>query len=214
MTLLAPVQDVRTEAVKIENEFVSFQLRGADTWTANVLRKIMLSHVPTLAIDLVCIDTNTSLLPDEEIAHRLGLIPLLSSTVSSYVEECTCTDYCSLCSVSFSLSVTCNEASLDVTTLDLKGATQVKPCLVEGQSIPLLRLKRGQSICLTAVAKRGIGQMHSKWSPVALASFSNEADVYIFHAETTGSLSPSEVVETALGLLRSGIYPCPTVLGY
>jgi DNA-directed RNA polymerase I and III subunit RPAC1 len=56
-------------------EFV-FELIGVDAPIANALRRILLSEVPSVAIDTVFITRNTSILQDEVLAHRLGLIPL------------------------------------------------------------------------------------------------------------------------------------------
>ncbi|KAK1755368.1 DNA-directed RNA polymerases I and III subunit RPAC1 [Echria macrotheca] len=53
----------------------SFSLIGADASIANAFRRIMIADVPTLAIETVYIDNNTSVIQDEVLAHRLGLIP-------------------------------------------------------------------------------------------------------------------------------------------
>lgn len=44
-----------------------------------------MSQVPTITIDLVEIETNTSPMHDEFLSHRLGLVPL--SSHSSIVDE-------------------------------------------------------------------------------------------------------------------------------
>ncbi len=38
----------------------------------------MIADIPTVAIDMVEIRNTTTVLPDEFLAHRLGLVPLLS----------------------------------------------------------------------------------------------------------------------------------------
>jgi DNA-directed RNA polymerase I and III subunit RPAC1 len=57
-----------------------FSLVGVDTSVANAFRRIMLSELPTLAIEDVFIYQNTSIIQDEVLAHRLGLIPLRGDT--------------------------------------------------------------------------------------------------------------------------------------
>lgn len=62
----------------MKDDVLKFELRDTDASIANALRRIMIAEVPTLAIDLVEIETNSSVLNDEFLAHRLGLIPIVS----------------------------------------------------------------------------------------------------------------------------------------
>ncbi|KAK5116300.1 hypothetical protein LTR85_009272 [Meristemomyces frigidus] len=54
----------------------AFSLVGVDASIANAYRRILLSEIPTLAIEDVFIFDNTTIIQDEVLAHRLGLIPL------------------------------------------------------------------------------------------------------------------------------------------
>lgn len=58
-----------------ENELV-FELIGCDVSFANALRRLLLAEVPTVALEYVYMINNTSLLHDEVLAHRIGLIPI------------------------------------------------------------------------------------------------------------------------------------------
>ncbi len=49
---------------------------GIDASIANSFRRILLAEVPTMAIEKVHVFNNTSVIQDEVLAHRLGLIPL------------------------------------------------------------------------------------------------------------------------------------------
>ena len=59
-----------------EKDELVFELIGCDTSFANALRRILLAEVPTVALEYVYMWNNTSLIHDEVLAHRLGLVPL------------------------------------------------------------------------------------------------------------------------------------------
>ena len=60
------------------------EVHGIDAPLANTLRRIIISEVgvgnqiPTMAIDKAIIYQNTSIMHDEVLAHRLGLVPIVA----------------------------------------------------------------------------------------------------------------------------------------
>ena len=75
-------------------------------------------QVPTIAIDLVEIERNTTVLNDEFIAHRLGLVPLVSkgkrhdvnamTSVYEAGDEHDCDD------IELTLNITCTQETTQV----------------------------------------------------------------------------------------------------
>lgn len=57
---------------------MEFDLIGLDASLANALRRIIISEVPTMAIENVFVMNNTGVMQDEVLAHRLGLIPIVA----------------------------------------------------------------------------------------------------------------------------------------
>jgi hypothetical protein len=135
-------------------------------------------------------EDNTTVLQDEFLAHRIGLIPLRSmrpNGMSSwlYNHECDCGDYCDKCSVTFSLDRTygdrqdkfshLQEVAVAITSKDLISSNvDVQPVHNSGEDegdfdkgIVIVKIGKGQSLKFKAIAKKGIGKEHAKWSPVA-----------------------------------------------
>ena len=55
---------------------MEFDLVGVDASIANAFRRILIAEVPTMAIETVYVFNNTSVIQDEVLSHRLGLIPI------------------------------------------------------------------------------------------------------------------------------------------
>ena len=166
---------------------VSVKLKGIPLQYANALRRICLNGVPIYAIDTVDMIMNSSVMADEGIAHRLGLIPL--KTELSAVEQGNESD-----KVMFTLDS--GEATETRTILsgELKSLDDViKPI---SDDIPIVTLAPGQTLKLEAYARLGRGTEHAKWNSanVSILKETDNDDERILTVETTGSLEPQYII--------------------
>ncbi|CAK4618702.1 hypothetical protein LEN26_020924 [Aphanomyces euteiches] len=193
--------------VKIQSlteEDIVFDLIGIDASIANAFRRILLAEVPTMAIEHVYLWNNSSIIQDEVLAHRLGLIPLQVDPreFQSFPEheEGEATDENTLV---FKLDVTCTADPDDPD--DISKATNssiysrhlewVPQGLQEerfgsirpvSEDILIAKLRPGQTIALEAHCRKGVGKDHAKFSPVATASYRLLPDIQ-FPAPVTGA---------------------------
>jgi DNA-directed RNA polymerase I and III subunit RPAC1 len=163
--------NVTINVLERSKKHIVFEVIGIDAPVANALRRIMIGQVPTVAIETVTFFNNTSIMSDEMLAHRLGLVPLDISPESD--EE-----------YKFTLKVSCTrvpgsdadappEKKYENSTvysgsLQCESHPHIRPIY---DDIILTKLRQGQSIDLECMTKKSIGADHAKFSPVAPATY-------------------------------------------
>jgi len=159
-------------------------------------------------------------LNDAFIAHRLGLIPLVSNTVDNfnYTRECSCLERCPLCSVELLLNVKCtDDQTREVTSHDLVCVAQGDQAAVYPVGHPALastdennkaepgilivKLRKGQELKLRAIAKKGVGKEHAKWSPGCGITFQFEPEI---------RLNTTKIEEMTEKQKQEFVKSCPT----
>ena len=142
-----------------QNNKLVFELTGTDITFANALRRSIIELVPTMAIEEVKIKKNGSALYDEMLAHRLGLVPLITD-LESYIlpkegEEARATTHLQL-----KLKA---KGPGEVTASNIESTDpKVKPAQ---PNMLIATLLKNQSIDAEATAILGQGKDHIKWSP-------------------------------------------------
>lgn len=139
---------------------IRFLLEDSNPQFANSLRRIMTVEIPVLAIDTVDFSVNDSVLYNEVIAHRLGLIPLAFNLKDFHFKEDEHEEgkTCSSCEVVFAIN---KKGSGMIYTKDMKSSNpDVKPLY---DNIPIVELFGDQKLKLEASASLGIGLNHARY---------------------------------------------------
>ncbi|KAI1418267.1 insert subdomain of RNA polymerase alpha subunit [Hypoxylon sp. FL1857] len=186
-----------------DNIHVDFELSNVDLSLANSLRRVMHAEVPTIAIDLVEIEANTSVLADEFISHRLGLIPLDSSEIDqlNYSRDCDCDQNCGRCSVTLTLHAKCTSDEVMkvyardlVVGYDRPNSHIGNPVITDPDGLGSLicKLRKDQELKLTCIAKKGIAKEHAKWSPTAAIGFEYDPHNNLHHLDLWYETNPQD----------------------
>lgn len=188
-----------------EPETLRFVLSDVSPGFANALRRIMISEVPVMAIDDVMILENNSVMYDEILAHRLGLIPVTTDQSYNLPEDCTCKSElgCERCRASFSMEVEASDPVEVVYSSHLRPENpDVHPV---ADKIPIVKLVQGQKVKLEAYARLGRGRIHAKWQPVSACTYSYDPKTraFTFLVESTGTLPPEKIVLEAARMISA-----------
>jgi DNA-directed RNA polymerase subunit D len=167
---------------------------GTSPTMANAIRRVILDEVPTFAIEDVEIIKNDSSLYDETVAHRLGLIPLVTDLESYNLRSaCKCGGIgCALCEVKFSLKSD-EEGYVYVSTLSSNDPNVIP---ADGK-IPVTKLNTNQAIEINMTAVLGKGAEHAKWAP-AHAFLQEKEDAVDLIVEPFGQLTGNQIFNTAI----------------
>jgi len=165
-------KDLNIQILKMDDVFLRLLIEKTNVAFMNALRRTIISEVPAMAIDEIVVIENSSLLQDEFLAHRIGLIPL-KTDLDTYnlPENCTCESEfgCNLCRVSLALEVEAEDNRITVYSGDFKSENPlVAPA---SHRIPIVKLAPEQKIRLEAYARLGKGKDHARWQPVSMCAY-------------------------------------------
>jgi len=192
------VQDLSSlEVIKKDNKKISVKLKGVPLHYANALRRVCLNGVPIFAIDTVDIIENSSVLPDEGLAHRLGLIPI-KTDLSRFNEpskcDCQSESGCSNCRVMLVLDSGDSDVTRTVLSNELTSEDDsIKPI---SDKISIVQLTQGQRIKVECYARLGRGTEHAKWNSANISTLTDtdKKDQSVLTVESTGALSPEQII--------------------
>lgn len=180
--------DPKTEPV------IEFDLIGCLPSIANAFRRMMISEVPSMAIEKVYMMNNTSIIQDEVLAHRLGLIPLKADPrLFGYKSDDANDEGTDQDTLEFKLKVKCTrrkdakESSCFDTLYEnssiysgqMKWAPKGNQSAIHKEAdigpvydnILISKMRPGHEFDIRLFAIKGVGKDHAKFSPVSTATY-------------------------------------------
>ncbi|KAG6820616.1 hypothetical protein H0H93_014219 [Arthromyces matolae] len=185
--------NLKTFKKRLSQRSIDFDLIGVDASIANAFRRILIAEVPTVAIEHVYVWDNTTVIQDEVLAHRMGLVPLNIDPDLLELRD-PGADPTDRNTVVFKVKILCerlpnppkgsvNPSELYKNHELLSSHLSWEPAGEQQQvfesfvpaainsNIVLAKLRPGQAVDMELHAIKGVGKDHAKFSPVATASY-------------------------------------------
>lgn len=187
------IKDFKMKVIHLDEEEMEmeFDVIGVGAPIVNAIRRILIAEIPTMAIDKVHLYNNITVIPDEVLGHRLGMVPInVDPRLFSY--KVADGEHSEEDTLKFELKVSCTRkpnapkdgpvpaelaySNDKVLSGHLKNVPIGKRRLYEDvrpvkEDILLAVLRPGHEIDLEAFCVKNIGRAHAKFSPVSLASY-------------------------------------------
>ena len=180
-------EEYDVEFVERGDRKARFLVRGVTPAFANGIRRAMIADVPTMAIDTVRFIENTSVMFDEQLALRFGLIPLTTPPEGEFGEDDV---------VTLSIDV---EGPGTAYSGDLVSSDElVQPA---EENVPIIELKDGQRLEAEVDAVLDHGKSHAKHQGGVAVGYR-----HLQRVEVVGDLSEFEEQESQIvrGVIEEG----------
>ena len=193
------------EITNENDEKVSVKIKGVPLQYANALRRICLNGVPIYAVESIDMLENSSVLADEGVAHRVGLIPLKTDLSAS--KDGNEND---------KIMLTLDSGVSDETRTILSGElkSQDESVVPTSNDIPIVTLAPGQSIKFEAYARLGKGTEHARWNSANVVTLTDteKDDEKLLTVESTGALNPKHIILSSVEQLSSKLSEFKTII--
>lgn len=176
------------EIIKEEGNKLQFELSGVNISFANAIRRYIISAVPVFAIDEVTFYDNSSSMFDEYIAHRIGLIPII--TPAGVPKEAEIKFYLEAKGPKVVYS-----SELESKDMEVK---------VAKNNIPIVTLGENQEIRLEGKAVLGTSKKHAKFQS-GLAAYEIVDGTYKFTVESFFHMPPHDLILRAISILEDNL---------
>ncbi|KAF9496024.1 insert subdomain of RNA polymerase alpha subunit [Pleurotus eryngii] len=180
-------QNLQVKVQKLSQRSIDFDIVGVDASIANAFRRIMIAEVPTVCIESVYVWNNTSVIVDEVLAQRIGMVPLNVDPAVMEMKKSPDEQPTDRNTMVFKLQVACtrstNREDPYINDQVLSGHLTWEPVGEQvdvfahkapaptNPNIVLAKLHPGQEVNMELHAVKGVGKDHAKFSPVATASY-------------------------------------------
>jgi len=152
-----------------------------------------MSYVPAMAVKTITLYENSSILYEEMIAQRIGLIPLSTDLKTYQIKD----DKYKPGDARYECSLLLEkEGPGTVYSGDIKSSDpKIKPIY---DNIPIVKLREGQKLKMEMTAGLGFITEHAKYQ-CAICSYGQKADdEFEFFVESFNNMSAREVLDKAL----------------